>query len=111
MNLRNIMIFIFVYIYRPQTKLGTGNVFTPVCDSVHREGEMYMPPLGRHPLGRHPLGRQPLLADDPPGRPPLPPYEMVTAADGANPTGMHSCFNFQFVWLILSMFTILVQIL
>ena len=25
-----------VYVYRPQTKLGQGNVFTPVCHSVHR---------------------------------------------------------------------------
>ena len=40
MNLRNIMIFVFVY------KLWKGNVFTPVCDSVH--GGMYLPSLGRH---------------------------------------------------------------
>ena len=26
------------YFYRPQTKLQEGNVFTPVYDSVHREG-------------------------------------------------------------------------
>ena len=25
-------------VYRPQTKLREGNVFTPVCDSVHRVG-------------------------------------------------------------------------
>ena len=32
-------------IYRPQTNLRKGNVFTPVCDSVHRGGV--------HPPGRH----------------------------------------------------------
>ena len=26
------------YIYRPQTKFREGNVFTPVCDSVHWGG-------------------------------------------------------------------------
>ena len=28
----------YFYWYRPQTKLREGNVFTPVCDSVHKEG-------------------------------------------------------------------------
>ena len=44
------------------------------------------PPLGRHPLffgqtlpGRHLLGRHP-------------PPKMATAADDAQPTGMHPCF-------------------
>ena len=27
--------------HRPQTKLGEGNVFTTVCDSVHRKGSLY----------------------------------------------------------------------
>ena len=51
--------------YRPQTKLRKGNVFIPVCDSVHR-GEVYTL-LGRHPshLDRHPQ------ADTHLGRPPL----------------------------------------
>ena len=29
-----------VYFYRPLTKLREGNVFTPVCDSVHRGGSL-----------------------------------------------------------------------
>ena len=44
--------------------LGQGNVFTPICDSVH--GGVSAPlhagihtPLGRHPLGRHPQGDTP----------------------------------------------------
>ena len=35
--------------YHPQTKLREGDVFTPVCDSVHR--------WGVHPPGKHPLSR------------------------------------------------------
>ena len=59
----------FTY-YRPQTKLRKGNVFTPVCDSVHR-GEVTPP------------GQTPLY--------PLP--ETPTAADGTHPAGMHSCYD------------------
>ena len=44
--------------YRPQTKLREGNVFTPVCDSVHKGGgcnpTCITGHMGRHPLGRHP---------------------------------------------------------
>ena len=36
----------------PATKLGQGNVFTPVCHSVQRGSATHHPP-GRHPLGRH----------------------------------------------------------
>ena len=54
-------------------KLHQGNVFTPVCHSVHRG--VSVTPLGRHPLGRHPLDRHPLgrhpWADIPLGRPPV----------------------------------------
>ena len=49
-------------------KLRKGNVFTPVCDSVHRD-EVYIPPdtlPGRHPLGRHPPRQAPSQADIPP---------------------------------------------
>ena len=54
--------------YRLQTKLREGNVFTPVCDSVHRGVGVYPSmqwamgctssrqiPLGRHPLRQTPL--------------------------------------------------------
>ena len=52
--------------YRPQTKLRKGNVFTPVCHSVHIGG-VHPPladtPLSRHPPGRHPPGRHPCPGD------------------------------------------------
>ena len=91
--------------YHPQTK--KGNVFTPVCDSVHRGVYTPIPP-GRHPQGRH-LPRQ-----TPPGRHPSSPWQTppfpwqtplfspgrhpptlrpqtATTADGTHLTGMHSC--------------------
>ena len=55
------------------TKLGQGNVFTGVCDSVHRGGvsasvHAGIPP----PRSRHPPSRHPPRADTPPKtRPPL----------------------------------------
>ena len=57
-----------------QTKLQKGNVFMPVCHSVHRWGRCTPP--GRHPLpgipppppplGRHPRGQTSLLGRHPP---------------------------------------------
>ena len=62
--------------YRPQTKLWEGNVFTPVCDSVHGGVYPSMHWTGVHRIGRQPppradppLGRD-LLADTPLDRPP-----------------------------------------
>ena len=40
---------------------------------------------GRHPQADTPLGQTP------PGQKPPPPQQTATAADGAHPTGMHSC--------------------
>ena len=102
------------YIYRPQTRLREGNVFTPVCGFVHGRGG-YMPlvwrclhlvrggmsassrePQGRHPpgktspLGKHPLGRQPLLRPD---TPTLNTTRYGQQAGGTHPTRMHSCLN------------------
>ena len=48
-------------------KLQQGNVFTPVCHSVHRG--VSATPLGRHPLGRHPPGQTPPVRH-PPGQTP-----------------------------------------
>ena len=75
--------------YRPQRSCGQGNIFAPVCHSVHRgssasvyAGIPYPPgadtPESRHPPGadthprsRHPLGADPLLgADTPPEQTP-----------------------------------------
>ena len=64
----------------PATKLGQGNVFTGICDSVNRGGSASVhagiphppqeqtPPRGRHPLGADappPKSRPPLEADPP----------------------------------------------
>ena len=59
-------------------KLRQGNVFTPVCHSVHRGGvgvclgswqtpthPMADTLLGKHPLGRHPPGQTPPWANTP----------------------------------------------
>ena len=40
-------------------KLRQGNVFTPVCHSVHRGEGVSATFLGRHYRGRHPLDRHP----------------------------------------------------
>ena len=43
----------FFNFYRPKRSFGQGNVFTGVCDSVHREGSSGTPPpkIGGTPLG------------------------------------------------------------
>ena len=61
--------------------LGQGNVFTPVCHSVHGGGGSSQHAMGRGvciptcngggvhtPLGRHPLGRNSPWAETPPGQ-------------------------------------------
>ena len=102
--------------YRPKRSFGQGNIFTPVCHSVHRGGsgketpngwmeEPPPPPLdGEPPPGwRTPLGwRNPppqLDGGTPPdGEPPpgkrTPAYGLRSA--GTHPTGMHSCYQFFF---------------
>ena len=69
----SVILNIFPY-YRPQTKLREGNVFTGVCDSLHRGGCLV---LG----GSGPGG---CLVETPP--------RTATAAGGTHPTGMHSCW-------------------
>ena len=70
------------------TKLGLGNVFTGVCDSVHgglcASVHAVIPPArSRHPPGAdiHPLPKS--------RQPPPPAYSQQVA--GMHPTGMHSC--------------------
>ena len=60
-------------IRHPAGKFSKGDVFTPVCHSVH--GGVGDGVSGRPPRQTPPTGRQP------------PP----TSADGTHPTGMHSC--------------------
>ena len=101
--------------YRPKRSFGQGNIFTPVCHSVHRgrgspspggfslpephrHGE---PPQWRTPPSRHPLGwrTHPPDGEHPPRdgepTPPPPPRKQTPAyglwSAGTHPTGMHSC--------------------
>ena len=85
----------------PATKLGQGNVFTGVCDSVNggissRGGWSWgvggpgpgggcLVPGGCLVLGGLLLGDGGVPGGDPPG--------MATAAGNTHPTGMHSCLN------------------
>ena len=79
--------------YRPQTKLREGNVFTPVCDSVHRGGCVSQHAMGvGFPAcitGRMTGGclHQGVLC--------RPPQSDTTGygqrAGGTHPSGMHSC--------------------
>ena len=62
------------YIYRPQRSCGQGNIFTPVCHSVHRGGSASMhvgipPPLRIRP----PRADTPLPREQTPPRPGTPP--------------------------------------
>ena len=64
------------FFYRPQQSCGQGNIFAPVCHSVHG-GCLpqcmlgYHPPRSRHPLGsRHPPSRHPPLEAHPRGADP-----------------------------------------
>ena len=67
---------IFFHIWRllpPEKKLRQGNVFTPVCHSVHGGGCLPHPlwPEADTLLGRHPSGQTP-PGQTPPGTPPPP---------------------------------------
>ena len=100
LTLNEVPTIIVQYYYPPQTKLRKGNVFTPVCDSVH---STHAQRPGRHPRTRHQadtpqLGRHPpdqtnisRTRQTPPNQADTPP-KTATAADDTNPTGMHSCF-------------------
>ena len=75
----------------PATKLWQGNVFTPVCHSVHMKGGLPHTPLGWPP------GQTPPWAGTPPSRHPgqTPPAQCMLGygqqAGGTHPTGMQSC--------------------
>ena len=68
------LIFISLHIFTARKRsLGQGNIFAPVCHSVHRRGAWAGTPLGRYtPRQVHPLGRYTTLAGTPPqaGTPP-----------------------------------------
>ena len=90
----------------PATKLGQGNIFTGICDSVHRGG-LPQCMLGCHPRTRHsprpgtPQDQAPprpgTWDQAPPGTRHPPPGAEHTGrygqrAGGMHPTGMQSCF-------------------
>ena len=82
--------------YRPQRSCGQGNIFTPVCHSVHRGGMSEADPPGRHtppppsrhtplragtpPIGTPPLGRYTPPAGTPPQTRPPPPSREAHAS-------------------------------
>ena len=92
------------FLYRPQTKLQEGYVFTGVCDSVHRGGACSWGVSG--PVGVSAPGG--LAGSGPWGRDACSregqgvawwrPPRKATAAGGTHPTGMHSCLLF--LWLL-----------
>ena len=88
LNLRNKPINIRIKnIYRLRTKLREGNVFTPFCDSVHREV------MSAQWGGVHPPGEIPPREDSPLGKhaPKNPTPKTGTEAGSTHPTGIHSC--------------------
>ena len=88
-NKDSISFIFFVNIYRPQTKLRKGNVFTSVCQEFCPRGVggavcssacWDTPPRKHTPREVHPSLRKAHLPT-------------VTAADCTHPTGMLSCLN------------------
>ena len=75
-------VIVLVYYYRPQRSCGQGNVFTAVCDSVHRGGLWQ---------GEPPTGREnpppPSKETTPAGRTPPPPSKETPLAGRPPPAG------------------------
>ena len=94
----------------PATKLGQGNVFTGVCDSVHRGGlpqcMLGYPPGSRHPPPRKqaPPQEQAPSPEQAPPQEQAPPSRAQHAgrygqcAGGTHPAGMQSCCNCNSGW-------------
>ena len=88
------------YIYRPKRSFGQGNVFTPVCHSVHRGGgsswpgtpgdQTHTPPKDQtHTPRDH---TPPDQAGTPPARPPRP-GRNPPGPDPPSPSGIRSTFG------------------
>ena len=69
----------------PATKLGQGNIFTIVCDSVNTGEGGASSGGGSAPGGCFLGGGGVCLVETPP--------RTATAAGSTHPTGMHSCFD------------------
>ena len=76
-----------LYYYCPQMKLWEGNVFTPVCDSVHGGVSQHAMGWRGLPLGLG--GCTAPWADIPLGQ--THSLEMTIEVDGTHPAGMHPC--------------------
>ena len=74
------------FITARKRSLGQGNVFTPVCRSVHGEGSAFGGSL--HPGGLHPGGGVCMGGADPPSDT----TGYGKRVGGRHPTGIHSCF-------------------
>ena len=97
--------FLFLFLldfYRPQTKFGQGNIFTPVCHSVHMVGSTSVhagippPSLEQTPLEQTPWDHAPPQDQGPPWDQAPPPGAEHAGrygqrAGGTYPTGMQSC--------------------
>ena len=84
-------------IYRPQTKLRKGNVFTSVCQEFCPERGSASVHAGIHtPSGQAPPSR----AGTPPGG--RSPHQTATVADGTHPTGMHSCLKIDSILIFVT---------
>ena len=98
----------------PATKLRQGNIFTGVCQSFcsHGVSARHPPPWTDTPVGKSP-GQTPPGQTPPRQTPHFPvhagihtpsaqwmlgytPLPAATAADGTHPSGMHSCFTFNY---------------
>ena len=83
--------YIVLNYYRPKRSFGQGNIFTGVCDSVHRGGLVpggRVSGLGGSPIFRGKGGLQFFGGGSPP--------EYGQRSAGTHPTGMHSC-----LWKVL----------
>ena len=94
--------------YHPHMKLRKGNVFTSVCQEFCPRGVYPSMHWGVYRsmhwggCGRPPRADTTSWADTSLGRPP----PTAIAADGTNPTGMHSCCKL-FCWIRLMLWKIL----
>ena len=76
-------------------------MFSQSCQEFCPRGVHLPPPWKDTPLGQtHPQG------DTPSGQTPLSPGT-ATSADGTHPTGMHSCFEIDFIHICLKKYKML----
>ena len=102
-NVSPLLIFLYIFMhdmnYRPQRSCGQGDIFRPVCHSVHRGGLL----PGGSPVGRTPppAGRTP----PPAGRTPLPGSRHPPPRDAdcsiRSTNGRHASYWNAFLFLVI----------